>query len=167
MKRVEWLLTLLEATKNELRIVSGELWPFVYNNERLIKAIKEKLKVGVEIKIITGPVIYGDKEGKNLLWELIKNNNNFPISLGFLNKRPLIHFKIGDKKHLLVESPHQVFDLKRKIKFIENSSFEGPKYWELFGKMWAESLLPIETKVSKIIKIKGQQITRIEFLSVS
>ena len=71
-KAKEWLLESLKHAQHELKIVTGELSPVAYNQQKVVETIKEKIKNGVHIKIISGPIIYGDENGRNETWEIIK-----------------------------------------------------------------------------------------------
>jgi len=162
-KAVEWLLESLDNAQSELKIVTGELSPIAYNDCRVVEKMKEKLEQGVNIKILSGPFIYGNTEGQNKTWKVVEENRDKgTIALCFLERRPQEHFRIADRRYLALERPHHEFEHVRKMKFIHNSFFEARKYEKRFDEMWGQATFARSTEEKRRIQIDGREMTKLK-----
>jgi len=75
-KAKKWITKSLDKAKNYVFIVSGHAHTTVYNSEEVMQAFRTISKrIGKSnIKIVAGPTVYLDKEGKNGLIELAKES---------------------------------------------------------------------------------------------
>ena len=129
----------LKPAKKEMRIVSGALYPGVYdkgiaNEVRTCLQKKPKLKV----RILVGPKVLLNKEsGKSPFWEIYKSGDfqdRFEIRV--LPKYPEEHFRVTDMTGIYWEKPHETKQTRRMVNMNFSSYTNAPIYALEFDKAW-------------------------------
>jgi len=133
--RPRWL-NQIKAAKQEILIVAGDLSKEVYNDPIVVDTFKSKIDAGVQIKVIFGPELSVDENGRNAFLDLFKlPNENIIYSK---ERRQRFHFRIIDGKSVYFEKPHNINGPIRDVTIINNSIMWSSRLTKLFNKIIVE-----------------------------
>ena len=140
MMRSESMKTHIQAcvwlfgkAKESIKIVGGELDHKLYEDPRIVSALREAGNRNVSIEIIYGPEM--DPVTKELMEPLWREGR---VSLFRLKSRPDYHFMVVDDVYLNLEGVHLPFQEERES-WIWKTSWLGEKRAEDFLKLKARS----------------------------
>jgi hypothetical protein len=129
----------LKAAKKDFLIVSGGLYPKVYN-EKLAGEFKTALKnrPKLKVKILVGPEILCEKDtSENSFWKKYQDGEfGDRVEIRILPTYPEEHFRVVDKKGLLLENGHPWNGSERIFHFNLHSFSNAPVYASEFEKAW-------------------------------
>lgn len=138
--KAKWYLDVcIDATKKDSRIISGALYPKVYDDE-----ITDKVGTWLEgdtqrkMRILVGPQIQCIKEeGANSLWELYKSEKfSGRLEIRILPVYPKEHFRVIDMTGLYREDGHEQNATKRRFNINLSSFTNAPVFALDFDEAW-------------------------------
>lgn len=121
LQYTELLETEIKEAKDSIIIVSDNLNTKLYCNKRVMKAMDSKIKEGVKVYILCGQYIV-TSDGHEFIEHFI-SENQFKGRVAFycrLNRPPALHYKIIDKKRLIIEAIHSFGILERDVLIVED-----------------------------------------------
>lgn len=128
---------------SHLDIVMGEMDSEIVNNIKVIDSLDNALEKNIRIRIIVGPEF--DKKSKDFAEHLLKSKKT---KFYQLKKRPDIHFRIIDGKHIYLEPSHE--------------PLTDSKYWPLHH---VRAFTKYYTRTFEKYKVESVKITKISDLS--
>ena len=132
--RPRWL-NQIKAAKQEILIVAGDLSKEVYNDTEVVNTFKRKIDDGVQIKVIFGPALSVDENGRNAFLDLFKLPNK---NILYSKERQRFHFRIIDGKSVYFEKPHDINGPIRDVTIVNNSIMWSSRLTKLFNKIIVE-----------------------------
>lgn len=135
------LITRIATASTEVRIVSGEAHPKIFDDDGLIDVLEKAHKRGVSIKMICGPTIAvadGSENKSRKLFNLARSGTvDLYISSPYRQKT---HFTIIDRDYVYKEEPHRMLDNDRIATTITSSFWESNRLADLFKKEMDNSI---------------------------
>lgn len=118
----EFFISEIDKARDCIIIVSDNLNSGLYCNKNVLKTMESKIKEGVNLKILCGQNIV-TPDGSHKFIEHFISDNQLKEHVTFykrINRPPALHYKVIDKKRLVIEAIHSFGVPKRDILVVED-----------------------------------------------